>query len=67
MNTGNMKTLYGTKAQLLPIAHELMKLGLPTGLREIERDTWAIEIPVQELALLEKIHITAFNGKRKQA
>lgn len=55
--------VYGTRQALLPLAHELMKLGLPTGIRQVELNTWSLEVPVAELMALEKVHVRQFYRK----
>lgn len=54
------KTLYGTREQLLPIAQELMRLRLPTGMRQIADDKWEMEFPSREIASMEKTHISYY-------
>lgn len=62
------KTLYGTKEQLLPIAQELMRLRLPTGMRQLDIDRWTIEFPSREIASMEKTHISYYcRGNRAEA
>jgi len=58
------QVVYGSEQLIRKLASELMALGLPTGMRQIARDTYSIDLPREELETLERLHISAYMARK---
>lgn len=59
------KVITGPAHIVRPIAIELLLLGIPTGMRREDDDTYRLELPAEDWLAIEKVHVSWFISKRK--
>ena len=58
-----MRKLQGSKEKVILLGRELMRVGLPSGIRQLDRSLWEIEIDEVALQALEKVHISVYMAR----
>ena len=61
------RVITGPAEFIRPIALEMLLLGIPTGMRQVDDDLYSLELPAADWMAIEKVHVSWFVNKRKEA
>lgn len=61
------RLITGPAKFIRPIARELFLLGVPNGMRQLDYDLYSLELPTADWLAIEKVHVSWFINKRKEA
>ena len=57
-------TITGPATKIRPIAFEMLLLGVPVGMRQLDDDLYSLELPAEDWLAVEKIHVSWFVNAR---
>jgi hypothetical protein len=58
------KTITGPQKLIRPIALEMLLLGSPVGMRQLDDDLYSLELPADDWLAIEKVHVSWFINAR---